>query len=166
MIIILFSTPRKRKVISRIIRKVEGTEFSHISIAIFNKRIQRYVTFEAAGLLTRCLELENWKHHNFPIKAFEIPCDTALETKILTKAIDTLGRPYGKKQLIGLLFVRLFGTFNIRIKNPFSDGNSSYVCSEYVGHLLKDLGFNLGDLDTVTPKDIYEVLEHGEIIQK
>ena len=74
-------------------------------------------------------------------------------------AILLVGRPYGVKQAIGVGIVKLMSIFGKKISNPFKDGNTNLICSEWVGRVLMKIDNNLKlDLDEVSPQDVYNIL--------
>lgn len=157
-IVIGFSKPAKFRIISWFIRKAEHTKFSHTYVKLYDYRINRWMVYEASGMITHCSTESTFKTKNKIVKEFTIGCASETEREVLTDASDSLNLPYGMKQLIGIGLVRLCSSVGWKIRNPFADGRATYVCSEYVGKFMKKLGYEVKDLDELTPKDIYEVL--------
>jgi hypothetical protein len=162
-IIVGFSTPRKNKLLPWLIRKAEKTPFSHVYVKIYDERINRYMVYEAAGLIVHCSTQDTFYRKNIPIAEHTITCSMDDRMAVLTAASDALALPYGMNQLIGLALVRLCRMLGKRIKNPFRDGRLTYVCSEFGGLILHILGYKVRDLDELTPRDIYEIL-NGQTI--
>lgn len=162
-IIVGFSTPRKNMLLPWLIRKAEKTDFSHVYVKIYDQRINRWMVYEAGGLIVHCSPQDTFYSKNKVIAEFTIDCTAEQEIEVLTAATDALALPYGMKQLLGLAWVRLCRMFGYRTTNPLADGRLTYVCSEYGGLIIDILGYEVKDLDQVTPKDIYEVIS-GEAI--
>jgi len=160
-IVVGFSKSRKFKLLSWLIRKAEHTAFSHVYVKIYDARIYRWMVYEASGLNTHCSTQDAFYLKNKEIAEFVVECSPETENEVLTTASDALNANYGIMQLIGMGLVRLCSSVGISIKNPFRDGRKTYVCSEYVGVLLNKLGYEVGDLDALTPKHIYELLQNG-----
>ena len=156
--IVGFSKPKKFKLLSWLIRQAEHTKFSHTYVKLYDERVDKWIVYEASGMITHCCPEETFYLKNEVIQEVELTCASFTESEVLEDAIDSLALPYGMKQLLGLGLVRLSRLFGLKIKNPWSDGRITYVCSEYVGRLLQRLGYDVGDLDELTPKDIHELL--------
>lgn len=157
-IIVGFSSPRKFHVLSWIIKNVEHTDFSHVYIKIFSRSLDRYLVYQASGLAVNFCGQDTFYAHNRDIAEFAIPVTPEQKVEVLKKCVDLAGKPYGMKSLIGIGLVRLAGLVGWKIRNPFADGSKTYVCSECAATLLVILGFKFDELDSTTPKDIYEKL--------
>lgn len=160
-LVIGFSTPRKFGILSTTIRKIERTEFSHVYFKIFSKSLDRYLIYQASGLQVNFVGEDNFHSKNKTIASFIIPISTERKIKFLQKAIDLAGRPYGIKQIFGMGLVRFLYIFNYKAQNPYADGSHTYVCSELAAEHLNDLGFDFEDLDSITPKNIYNKLRNN-----
>lgn len=157
-IIIGFSTPRTFNTLSWTIRKAERTDFSHVYVKIFSKSLDRYLIYQASGLTVNFCGQQTFYAHNKDIAEFAIPITTEQKVEILKKCVDLAGRPYGIKALIGIGLVRLASIFKWKIHNPYADGSKTYICSEITATLLILIGFKFNELDSITPKDIYDKL--------
>lgn len=158
MLTIGFSKPKKFKPVSLLIRLLEKTKFSHVYVKLYDERIQTWMVYEASGLITHCSAENNFYQKNEPILEVSLECQETIFKQILKTANDNLNIDYGIKQLFGMALVRIAKFFGKTIKNPFADGRKTYVCSEYAGILLEPLGYKLGNLDELTPRDLYELL--------
>lgn len=165
-LIVGFSKPSKLKLISYLITKLDGTDFSHVYIRLYSESLNRNLIYQASGLKVNFIGFNSFLSHNTVVASFKIKIMEEQKIKLLQKAIDYAERPYSIKQLIGLGFVRGCAFFGKRIKNPFYDGDQAFICSELVANLLVDLGYEFEDLNNVSPKDIYEVLKNGQNVQK
>lgn len=155
-----FSKPKKFKLFSWLIRIVENTNFSHVYIMFYSSKYERWLIYQASGSMVNFIEAKRFFNKNEIIKTFLVVCSEDSRTKAITKAIDYCSAPYGIKQIFGILCVKIARLFNKDIKNPFSDGEATWVCSEIVTSMLKELGMDVGiKLDNVTPKDVYKFLE-------
>jgi len=58
----------------------------------------------------------------------------------------------------------LMSIFGKKVPNPFADGSKTYICSEVAGYILvKYFNYKIEDLDSLSPRDVYLLLqEHGE----
>lgn len=157
-IIIGFSTPRNFHILPWIIRKAEHTDFSHVYIKIFSKSLDRYLVYQASGLVVNFCGQDTFYAHHKDVAEFAIPVTPEQKIEILKRCVDLAGRPYGIKSLIGIGLVRLAAFIGWKIRNPFMDGSKTYICSEIAATLLVMLGFKFTELDSTTPRDVYDKL--------
>lgn len=162
-IIIGFSKPNKFKIGAWLIEKTEKTEFDHVYIKLYSKSTDRYLYYQASGLEVNFMGDKVFTQLNTVVKEFRFPITDAQQSAILVQAIDLAGTPYGIKELFGMAIVRFMSIFNVKMINPFSDGSKTYICSELVGTIMNShLGYNFKDLDSLSPKDIYDTLNKAE----
>jgi len=157
-IIIGFSTHKSFNLLSWVIKKVERTDFSHVYVKIFSKSLDRYLVYQASGLAVNFCGQDTFYAHNKDVAEFAIAVTPEQKIEVLKKCVDLAGKPYGMKDLIGIGLVRLAGLIRWKIRNPFADGSKTYICSETAATILVVIGFKFEELDSTTPKDIYEKL--------
>lgn len=155
---IVFSRPRKRFAwFSWLIRAVEGTKYSHVSLAWVVPNASVKIVVEAGGQKVRFFNYDLWSARNETVH--ELPMFvTKKEFAALQRwALTLVGTDYGVLQLLGIGLVRLFG---LR-KNPFANGRKSQVCAELVGQFLQDIiKWDITiDLEIAGPKDIYQIFK-------
>jgi len=150
-----FSRPSKWKLLSWIIRKVQGTDYSHVYLRFHSDSLDRDLIYQASGLQVNFVGKTLFEKDHIAVKEFDLQISDEAHKKALQFAVDTAGMPYSIKQLFGILVYSLTG------KRVLQDGRSAYVCSELVAQMLsEDLGITITkDLDIVTPKDVYNILE-------
>lgn len=157
-IFIEFTRPSCRKfpIYSWLIRKIEGTPYSHVRIRWISGAGVELI-YEAAGSKVRLIgELAQSKYPVEVIHSFRYEV-TNEDYSNLIKLFRYAGVDYGLLQALGIVAVRLFGLS----KNPFSRGRNSQVCSELAGLVIEEvLGYDLDiNLDIAGPKDIYNYLK-------
>lgn len=157
-IIIGFSTPKKRSFLPWLIRKAMKTDFSHVYVKFYSKAIDRTLIYQASGMHVNFIGESAFLQTNKIIAEFSIDVTEEQRTQVLARSVDLVGKFYGIKQLIGMGWVYLCHSFGKRVKNPFSDGSKTYICSEIGGDALVTLGKEIEDLDTLSPKDLYDIL--------
>lgn len=157
-IIVGFSTHRDFNLLSWLIKTVERTKFSHAYVQWYSASADRYLIYQASGLTVNFCGMDIFYKKNIDVAQFTIPITAAEKKQIIQMAIDLAGKPYGMKDLFGIAWVRFMGLFGKKVKNPFSDGAKTYICSELAATILTKIGFKFEDLDTTTPKDIYDKL--------
>lgn len=158
-----FSTHRGFNIPSFLIRLFEHTPYSHVYVRIPSESLDRQLIYEASGLKVHFNNLNNFIQHSKIIKEFRLEISDETKKKTLQFAIDNLEKDYSLKQLIGMIWVRTGKLFGKKWKNPFPSGRSAYICSELVAAILEEIGFKIEeDLDSIDPKDVYELMERNE----
>lgn len=154
--------------ISWAIKKVEGTEFSHVYIRVYSKSVDRWLVYHASR---SDLHFTNWptfQKENEILEEYELICSEEQKSEVLKFCIDRMGVPYGRLQLIGMGIVRLAKLWlKKEINNPFTDGAKTQVCSEFAGRVLKLLGMDIPEkaLEVEGPKWIREqVLNYPHVV--
>ena len=141
------------------IRLLQWTSYSHVYIRVHSNSIDRDIIYQASGLQVNFIGLDLFKSKEIIIKEFPVQITPETKIKVLQYCTDMAGKPYGILEVFGFPWV-IFNSFIGRhVNNPFSDGTNSFVCSEFVGDILKDfLGYPLPDPQNLDPKQIYEYL--------
>lgn len=130
---IQFTRPAKGiKVLSWVIRKVLHTEYSHVLARWFGAKGKIEVVWEAAGSSIRFLGPIAHKNKYIIVKEYSIVLDKNEYLKLIEYTHEFAHVNYGKMQLIGMLFARVFSLKY----NPISQGKSEQVCSEAIAGLL------------------------------
>ena len=161
LITIGFSKPKTFfKPFSWAIRLVQWTEYSHVYVKWTSKSTGIDLIYQASGTSVNFMAKRIFDTHAVVVKEFELDITDETFNKLLRYCLNNAGVDYGFKSVFGIALVKL----GICKKNPYTDGDSSYVCSELVGQILKnifeyDLNINL---DIADPKDIYNFLEQGK----
>lgn len=147
------------------IRAVLGTDFSHTYIKFKSDSFTRVLIYQASGHNVNFIGETLFNKKNVVIAEFELEVSEETFKRTIQFAIDQAGVPYGISQIFGILYVKALGMFGKRVKNPFSNGNSNYVCSELVAQILKEIiGLEIqDDLDTITPKEVFELLQKNHL---
>lgn len=157
-IIIGFSCHKTFNILSELIKAAEHTKFSHVYVKFYSASLDRWLIYQASGLVVNFVGEEHFLEKNKVIAEFKTAVTPEQKTEVLQLAVDLAGRPYGMKDLIGIGLVRLAALFKKKIKNPFEDGTKAYICSELGATILVKLGVKIEDLDSTTPKDLYDLL--------
>jgi hypothetical protein len=147
-VIIGFSRPRANTVFSWGIRTVENTPFSHTYIRYYSKRLDRWLVYHADQADCHFNNFPSFLSENRPVEEYIIPCTQEEKTAIEQMCIDKVGLKYGWWQIAGMALSRISRLwFDVSVKNPFSDGEKTMVCSEFVGRILRILGESIRDED-------------------
>ena len=145
-IIVGFSKPKNKyfPIISWLIRSLDKVPFSHTYLRWKSKSGAECFYHAATGMV-HFLGSDIAREELDIVEEYSFTCTKEEYRKFIRTTHERSGIKYAKLQLIGMMLVRLF-----KLKrNPFSDGTKTTVCSEEVGHILRD-AFNKkikGDLE-------------------
>lgn len=138
-----FSRPKKSNPFSSLIMKFMGTSYSHTYLLFDVNSTGQKVVYQANRHGVICLEYENFKAANVILDEIHILPEN--RASALSFCISNLGKSYS-----------LLAVFAILLNIKFGDGTKHFICSELVARAL-DLKVN--NLDTITPREIREILE-------
>ena len=128
---------------SWLIKKYQGTKFSHIAI------IKDGMVYQASHSYVNCVHIDTFLAENKIIDEFKVP-DCAIDMDFV---YHQLGKPYSYIQILEIAIKYLTG-----IKILINNKNNQFICSEFVGKALQ--------LDWVTdytsPKEISDYLRSLE----
>ncbi len=157
-IVIGFSTSsKKNSIISAIIRLVERTPYSHVYVKFYSPTLDRWLVYHASHTNVHFNNIETFAKENIILEEYALATSECKKNEALRMCVDRVGRPYGYLQIFGMGIVRLIKAwFNVRLKNPFADGERTQVCSELVGHVISKLGYdiNISELEFEGPRYI------------
>lgn len=144
-IIIGFSTPKKKKILSEVIsffdKENENAEkkMTHSYTRFIGKAWERDFIYQASGLATNFAGSKHFEDINLVVEEYEIPVEDMAETRVGQICVDREGKSYGVKQLFGnaaVVIVKLVTFGKVKIKNPLKDGENSVTCLEEMGWVL------------------------------
>ena len=144
--------------LSWIIRKFQGTPYSHVLLRWHSPTLGVEVRYEAAGNRLRFMGPIASRDRYEVVKTYAFRITKEEYKRLVTFCQIYAGIDYGKSQLVG---IGLAHWFRLK-KNPLSQGRKSQVCSEVAGWFLRDIcGYDLKgmDLDLAGPKEIDEYLQ-------
>ncbi len=143
-------------VFSWAIRLWEKTEYSHCYTQFENRRHPELpLIYQASHDMMNFMSRSVFLTQNAVIEEFTIEISDEAYDRLMYKAIQLVGKPYGVKQIAGIVLSQLLGLD----KNPFLTDKDTYTCSEWCGIVLKELGYVIPkDPNLLTPADVYKVL--------
>lgn len=153
-IIIGFSKAKGFKPFSWLIQRFEKTPYSHVYIKVYSKHFGDYDIYQASKGFVNHLTESVFLEHNEVVREFILECKSKLT--LIDYCRKKLGIPYSLLSLFGI-FLRRFG-----IKSKlFSDKDKAYICSELAAKILIEcnIAHLQEDLDYITPKQLYEIIE-------
>ena len=153
--IIFTKSKKKCAIISFLIRKWTGKQYSHVARKLVHGDIELYYQASGSQVNYECKEVFDKKHEI--IKRYTLSISQELYTEIGSACLREAGKPYGVLQNVGIAMVDVCRLFGKKIQNPFKQGRN---CSEllYVvvlKRLCPDLAY---DPDTIKPNHIEEIL--------
>lgn len=146
---------KNKMLISKLIRWLEKTEYSHVYLRFHVSQLNRDVIYEAVGSNVRFVGENTW-NFNTVVEEYEWEVSEEEYKQILQFAIDTSGKHYGIFSMLGLGIVRVASYLGITLNNPFSDGDKNFVCSELAAIIMKKYFLNTSQ-DNIFPKDVNNV---------
>lgn len=154
-----FSKPNSFKIGSFLIRKMEGTEFSHTFLLVDHDIYQ-----ESASCFNKIVYSFFLKDHII-VDMHEISISDEKYDEIMYFVSECVNKriPYGKLQIVGMGFIRLVNQlFRRKFKNPFADGMKTMVCSEVVAEILRIAGHPLpqDQIEIEGPKYIHKFVKN------
>lgn len=156
-----FSKPRsKLSFISYVIRWLQGTPFSHVYVRFESDFLERTFIYQASGSKVNFENIYSFSEHSVVVEEFDLSVAPAVYKKVLGFAIDTVGKPYSLKQLLGMAVVCIFKKLGRQIRNPYKDRKDAFICSEIGAYVLEESGqFIDYDKDSIGPKEIWNILK-------
>lgn len=152
-----FSRPKSKwAVLSYAIRAYEHSPFSHTFIRWHSDRMGMDLVYQASHGMAHFVSGERFDADNLTVESFETSLDHIAHRALRKKAMQLAGAKYGRLQLLGMAIERLTG-----LRNPWRDGEETFVCSELVGDMLKIMGCFSGvkiDLELAGPKALRDAV--------
>lgn len=148
---------------SKLIKKFTDSKWSHVGFILHLKSPNRLMVMESVesiGVRTVTLSsyLNNYNGSGKPydgeimIARHRKMKDCFIE-KLSAKAIDLLGHPYDKDEIIRITARIATSKFN-RLSCSVPKGDNEYICSEYVDECYRSIGINIKpSCGFITPAD-------------
>lgn len=156
-----FSKPNTWKPFAWLIMKGYNIPYDHVYVRFHSDSYDRDLVYQASSTMINFMSHKIFLDNNDVIREFEFEISDDRKIEMIQYCIDNVGIPYGKKQILGLIWVRLNDLCGKKILNPFRDGRMTEVCCEAGAIILRDfVGVKIDvDLDTINPKELYEIVE-------
>jgi len=121
-------------IFSWLVRLVEHTKYSHFIVGWYDGYLKKEIFYESTGSGMNFINKKLFLKKHKIIKEFKFNSKNIYDIK--KYAHDNAKRKYSIKQIFGLFIMRLLSLFNIKISNPFKDGQYSQICVETAAYLL------------------------------
>jgi len=159
---------------SRMIQRFTGSKWSHVAFIIRIPSIDRIMVLESVESIgVRAVSLSSYiNNYNGSGKRYDGELMIARHKemkdhfieKLSKKAVDLLGHPYDGKEVARIAARISLGKF-VDLTCTIPEGDSDYICSEYVNECYKSIGINItpscgfvSPADFANCKDVYSVL--------
>lgn len=136
MIYIAETRPKKFKLGSWLIRKFEGTDFSHNAILWRSDTFGLPIIYEAYMTKVGFIGPDIFLQRNEIVNIYSIDVPKENIKHAIRYLILNDGKKYGYWSLLGFIPSRLF-----KMKNPFRDGENTMHCTEVSLRFLGESGF-------------------------
>jgi len=137
------------------IRAYEQTPFSHVYFRIGTKWKTELI-YQASGSMVNFMAGAVFDDLNKVHREFSFKVSDEAYDNFMGWATTVCGKPYSAFQPFGIMLREVFGLK----KNPFSNGQKAWVCSELVSFALSDsLGVHLSPhiFENATPRDLFSI---------
>jgi hypothetical protein len=151
--IIVGFSHRPGNIVSSTICLLTGGDVSHTYIKIPVPEFNTSVIFGASGSNIHYDNETEFLKKNKVVAEIEVEVSDEQMVVAERFRVFECGKPYSLLELIGYAWVLLGRAFKKSWKNPFRDGNKSFVCVEAVTSCI-----GIKDEGTITPKDLYDAL--------
>lgn len=138
------------KLLSKIIRFIQGLPVSHSFIEYESVYYQSTMVYEAKGLNTYIVNLNHVDGRT--VYEFEATVSAEQHFNIMKFIHEDAGVPYAWKQLFGFIYIKLCKKIGLKVRNPWPQKGK--VCSESCAEILvrffgvtPDVGYD--DMDLV-----------------
>lgn len=132
----------KRKAFgSWVIRKFEGTEFSHVYLRFEVKKWQTSLVYHAVGGGVGYVGHQNFLKENVVIRESRILIADSERDALLKWCAERAGAKYSYFQLVRLAWRRICLKLGLAVPRTVQDP-ANFVCSELVGRTLQVAGFS------------------------
>lgn len=152
----------KSAVVSKAIKFIEGSEYSHVYI----RRESKYgeYIYQASGLAVNFMNIDIFRKENVTVEEYEFELDDNRKAQLIAFFIKYAGASYALSSLFKLLAILCGRRLNRKITFK-GDGDKTFICSELGAFFAKEiLGLPLdGTIDYMTPTDLNPIIRaHGK----
>jgi len=148
-----FSKPKNKMFpfFSWLIRLWDNAPYSHVYIR-WTSNNSLNICYQASRSMVHFLGEKVFNQTILPIEEYELDITQEQYQQMLRFCVLNSGVNYSFKQILGIVLAKV-----LRLsKNPFSDQNNGYVCSELIAQIMLDklsITFDK-EIELLTPRDI------------
>ena len=141
-------------IFSKLIMLATKSKISHTYIRLDDKTV-----YQASGLKVNEQTYEYFLTYETVIKEVQIQVSEEQFAAGEKFRIESLGKPYSIKEVIGFGWVLFMKSLGKKVANPLKDGKTAYVCSKLVC-VYASIDDNAENL---SPEDVCELLSNKSI---
>lgn len=139
---------------ARAIEAVEKRPYSHVFIKYLDEGHNRELVFHATGAGVHKNYYSDFLEHNTVIKEYHLDFDSTEMEEFYDLMEEMLNRKYSWLDILGIFWRKI-----THLKNPFSDGLATVICSELGARVCKIKKIPVPEpLDDTTPSDLDKIL--------
>lgn len=152
----------KSSPVSKAIKTIEGSEYSHVYI----RRVSKYgeYVYQASGLAVNFMNIDIFREENVTVEEYQFELPDDKREQLISFFIKYAGASYALSSLFKLLAI-LAGR-RVGKKIVFKgDGDKTFICSELGAFFVENiLEIEVdGPIDYMTPKDLNPIIKaHGK----
>lgn len=129
---IKFGLSTTQLLLSKTIRLIQGTPFSHSFIEFDTAKYETTLIYEAKGFNSYIINKVNF--HGEIVEEFEVEVSDELFALVVKFILGDIGVEYAWAELFGLVFVRMARSVGFKVRNPWP--RKGKICSEACGEIL------------------------------
>lgn len=156
-----FSRPKDWKLFSQIIQWSEHAPFSHTFLRWSSETLNCELVYQASHGMVHFVSGERFDRENETVIEYCVELTDEQFNAIAKKCIELAGTKYGTLQIIGMALERA-----TKVRNPFRDGPKTFVCSELVGEVLKQIMQIDLDPEYVGPSSLERLLSGFAVFRR
>lgn len=145
-------------ILSGLIKKVEGSEFSHVYI----RKISKYgeYVYQASGLQVNFMNIDIFKKHNSIIEEYEFDLPDDKKDDLIAFFIKYAGAGYATSNLFRILAMLAAERVGIHLDLK-GDGDQTFICSELGAFFCESiLEIQIPEnIDFITPKRLNPIVK-------
>lgn len=157
-----FSKSKARfPIVAWLIMLAERSDYSHTYLKFPSEKLEMDLAYHAVGSGVNFMGPEAFDLHHKTVSEYLLEVSDEEYNNVLKWCARNSGKDYGKLQILGIAIKRAAGILGLKVKNPFSNGDHAYVCSEAVFRALRAAGQPVPDLelDSVGLRDVRSLVE-------
>lgn len=137
-------------IFSKLIRVITASKISHTYIRILNFYGAEDMVFQASGLTVNYTNYQYFQRKSKVIEEYEMQVSDKQYDTAMTLMSKSAGKPYSMPEILGILYVLFMREWMKKcVKNPYRNGDKSYICSELAAECL-----GLWNTEAMTPEDL------------
>lgn len=135
-IVLGFSRPIKLSIFAKAIMWADNLDYDHVYVKWTWNSIERDIIYQASKLAVNFESNVTFDGHAVAVEEYELEISDECFKNIMQFCMDNSNKPYGIKEIIGFVWVKLLGFVGIKTHNPFPTHGNSFICSKIGAEVL------------------------------